>query len=320
MDGLEVTVAPQPDRTVAAEVVALDDRVGAAGGRPLGGSERAALERLLQGAHGAADRAAVLARRGTTGSLAGYAPLATAPSSPGTFATELMVAPGPDATAIGDHLLDATVDAATDAAGRDRGRTLRLWVAAATAADDARAGSRGFTVERDLLQLRCPLPLALAHGDGRRGRPVGTRPFRPGADEEAWLAVNNRAFAGHPEQGHWDRATLEEREREAWFDPAGFLLHEEDGRLLAFCWTKVHPTARPPMGEIYVIGVDPDAHGRGLGRSLTVAGFDRLAGAGLSVGMLYVDAANTAAVSLYRSLGMVDHQVDRAYVRHLEPR
>ena len=111
------------------------------------------------------------------------------------------------------------------------------------------------------------------------------------------MATNNRAFASHPEQGHWDLATLLEREEEAWFDPDGLLLLEEDGRLAGSCWTKIHADTEPPMGEIYVIGVDPDFHGRGWGRALTEAGLDWLADQGLTVGMLYVDADNTAAVS-----------------------
>ena len=107
---------------------------------------------------------------------------------------------------------------------------------------------------------------------------------------------------------------MAEREQEPWFDPEGFLVLEEDGRVAGSCWTKIHADSSPPMGEIYVIGVDPEFHGRGWGRALTEAGLDWLAGQGLTVGMLYVDAGNLAAVSLYRSMGFVDDHVDRAYV------
>ena len=45
-----------------------------------------------------------------------------------------------------------------------------------------------------------------------------------------------------------------------------------------------------------------------------MAGLDWLAGAGLPTGMLYVDADNVAATSLYRSLGFREHHAERAYV------
>jgi len=162
--------------------------------------------------------------------------------------------------------------------------------------------------------MRVPLPLA----DPPRW-PDGTtvRAFVPGDDEAAWVAVNNRAFAGHPEQGAWTVDMLRARQREAWFDPEGFLLAFDADGLAGSCWTKVHPAQPPrepePLGEIYVIGADPSRHGRGLGRALTTAGLEWLAKQGVTVGMLFVDAANEAAVGLYRALGFVTHRTDRAY-------
>ena len=164
---------------------------------------------------------------------------------------------------------------------------------------------------------REPGPDALPAPPARRPTGPGHQaPGRsgPGSTRRHGCEANNRAFASHPEQGHWDLATLAEREQEPWFDPEGFLVLEEDGRVAGSCWTKIHADSSPPMGEIYVIGVDPEFHGRGWGRALTEAGLDWLAGQGLTVGMLYVDAGNVAAVSLYRSMGFVDDHVDRAYV------
>ena len=165
----------------------------------------------------------------------------------------------------------------------------------------------GMVADRRLLKMGRPLPI-----DATTDAPV--RPFRPGVDEVAWLEVNNAAFAWHGEQGGWDLQTLQQREREPWFDAAGFLLHERDGRLAAFCWTKLHHGAGL-VGEIYVIAVHPDFHGLGLGRALTVAGLQHLQAVGASAAMLYVDAGNDAAVGLYRDLGFDVLHTDQSYLR-----
>jgi mycothiol synthase len=252
------------------------------------------------------------ARHDRGGPLVGYAQI-DAEGDHTSSSGELVVLPtGGSGAVLADRILDTAIGAFREAGGGH----LRLWVSHAGPSDDARAVTRGFAVERDLLQLRCPLPLPPPRSGGE---PVVTRDFRPGDDETAWLQVNNRAFADHPEQGHWDLRTLRERESEPWFRPDGFRMLEVDGRLAGSCWTKVHADDGPALGEIYVISVDPDLHGRGLGRALTRAGLEWLASVGVPTGMLYVDSANTAAVALYRSMGFTTHHVDRSYVAHVVP-
>ena len=72
-------------------------------------------------------------------------------------------------------------------------------------------------------------------------------------------------------------------------------------------------TAIPITGEIYVIAVDPDFHGQGLGKQLTIAGLDSITARGVSNAILYVDAANTPAVALYEGLGFAVHKRRRAF-------
>jgi mycothiol synthase len=191
---------------------------------------------------------------------------------------------------------------------------VRWVVSSPTDETDAAASAAGLHHHRDVLQLRRPLPLP----DEMLliSPPAATRALVPGsADEEAWIGVNNRAFEQHPDQSGFTPARLHHEMGEPWFCADGFLLHERDGHLAGFCWTKVHPAADPDpaLGEIYAIGVDPRFQGLGLGRSLTVAGLSWLATQGLTTGMLYVDADNAPARTLYDRLGFVLHHTDRVY-------
>jgi len=210
-------------------------------------------------------------------------------------------------------LAEAVVVAAQAGA---RSVTLEMFPAGPEA--DMLASSAGFVLTRELLQLRRSLPLG---PPWEPYDPVEVRAFRPGTgDEQAWLEVNNRAFAEHPEQGGWTLETLHSKMVQPWFDPDGFLLHEREGRLAGFCWTKVHNLENPPAGEIYVIGVDPDFQGRRLGQPLTRAGFEWLAGKGLTRGLLYCESDNASALGIYSRLGFVVATTHRWYTHHLPGR
>ncbi|HEU4841160.1 MAG TPA: mycothiol synthase [Ilumatobacteraceae bacterium] len=271
----------------------LDDAAAADGRYPLSDHLR------LELAHGGGPGfAAITVSEGDR--LAGYAQLATIN---GTRNIELTVDPAHRADpSIGRRLLATAIDLVA----HDGGGPVQWWAFEAAAADAELAAASGLSMTRELLQMRVALPID-------RAVDVRTRPFEPGRDEDAFLAVNNRAFATHPEQGGWTRDTVRQREDEAWFDPAGFLLHERDGRLAAFCWTKVHRDESPVLGEIYVIAVDPDFQGLGLGNQLTLAGLASIAARGVTVGMLYVDGGNTAAVTMYEHLGFHVHRTDLAF-------
>ncbi|MGK5679501.1 mycothiol synthase [Actinoplanes sp. URMC 104] len=193
---------------------------------------------------------------------------------------------------------------------------LRFWAHGDEAGARAFAEKNGFERVRVLWQMRRSLTEPLPDIPLPAG--VTVRAFRPGADEQAWLGVNSRAFAHHPEQGRWTLDDLQLREAEPWFDPAGFLLAVDvQDTVLGFHWTKVHPAAGadPAIGEIYVLGVDPAGHRRGLGAALSVAGLRHLADQGLTVANLYVDESNSAAVALYRRLGFAVYKTDINYLR-----
>jgi mycothiol synthase len=260
-----------------------------------------------------------LARR--AGVLAGYAHLDVTDRVEGPSA-ELAVHPEQRGKGVATALVEALEAASTRYAD---GR-LRLWAHGRHSLAVALAHGRGYLEERVLWQLRRSL---LSHlPDEPMPAGIALRAFRPGVDEQAWVEVNNRAFAGHPDQGGWTVADLEAREAEPWFDPAGFLLavREETGELAGFHWTKVHhgDAARgagspPPIGEVYVLGVDPSMRGLKLGPALTVAGLRYLRGRGLSQVLLYVDESNTRAVRLYERLGFRKWDADVQF-RRARPR
>lgn len=288
-------------RDVLTLAAAADDTDGA---YPI--SEQVVLH-IRQGGAGAAH----LLIRNRAG-LAGYAYVDTSDEVEGASG-ELVVHPMRRRRGLGRALVTAALAVARE---RDPRARLRVWAHGDHPSAGALALDLGFARARVLLQMRRSLREPVP--EPRLPEGVTLRPFRPGVDDESWLAVNSRAFADHPEQGRWTLEDLRLRMAEPWFDPDGFLLATDStGRLLGFHWTKVHggTSDRGPIGEVYVVGVDPEAHGRGLGKALTVAGLRHLRDRGLDQVMLYVDESNTAAVALYQRLGFARWTADVHY-RH----
>lgn len=300
----ELEISRQLDDTRVAEIDRLIERVVEVDGR-----QPIDEHRWLSVAHGGrADAVALILRDPDADTVAAYAQVT---GGAGSWAVDLVV--DPDQQAETEPLAVRLLDDAAALIRAEGGGHAQLWISEPTEAHDRAAAGAGFRPDRDLWQMRVPLPLA-------HTTDLATRPFEPGRDEDAWLEVNNAAFDWHPEQGGWTRDDLAARQKEPWFDADGFLVHERDGRMAGFCWTKIHPAVgdQPALGEIYVIAAHPDFHGLGLGRALTVAGLDHLART-VDVGMLYVDADNEAAVGLYRDLGFEVHHTTRAYAGDLPP-
>jgi mycothiol synthase len=266
------------------------------------------------------------------GEIAAYAHLD--PPEP-EMTGELVVHPARRRHGLGRALVDELTVAAD-------GHTLRLWAHGDLPAAAKLATTAGFERFRALWQMRRSLRDPLDPPVFPAGRTLRT--FVPGQDEQEWLNLNGRAFARHPEQGAWTRHDLELREREPWFDPAGFFIAETGGRMVGFHWTKVHspeeqdgsgdpagtsrrtlesrtPESSPPqsIGEVYVVGVDPGEQGNGLGRALTLAGLHHLREAGLAEAMLYVDEDNVAAIRLYEALGFTRTRTDAMYRKRHVP-
>jgi mycothiol synthase len=251
----------------------------------------------------------VLARDGDA--LVGYAHLDVTDRVAGSSA-ELAVDPHARGAGTGRALVDRLVQSTPD--GR-----LRLWAHGEHPAAAALAERLRFVRTRVLLRMRRSLDAPLP--EPRLPDGVTVRTFVVGADETGWLAVNARAFADHPEQGRWGREELDLRLAEPWFDPTGFFLAERDGDLVGFHWTKVHggdsgeSHGHEPVGEVYVVGVDPSEQGRGLGPALTLVGLHSLRERGLAEVLLYVDESNRAAVRTYERLGFTVSATDVCYAR-----
>ena len=241
------------------------------------------------------------------GEIRGYLDLAPAGAEAPAMA-ECVVDPSARRRGIGAALITTGLEAG--------GAQARIWAHGKLDAARATADALDLVVVRELLQMGRPLaelpPVPAPPG-------IRITTYSGPADDAELLRVNNAAFAWHPEQGGWTEAEIAERRAEPWFDPSGlFLAFDEHSKLVGFHWTKRHSAT---LGEVYVVGVDPDAQGRGLGAALTLTGLHHLAGRLSSADghppavMLYVESDNTAAVKTYRRLGFEVANTDAAYAR-----
>lgn len=232
------------------------------------------------------------------------------PVERGTAELDAIIEPDADDPA---QILDKLFGILTDDLRAGAARA-QLWGRPSLPWHAAVAQERGGSQTRALHQMRCRLPVDI--------RAIESRAYRPEEDLEALRRVNNRAFQTHPDQGRQTDDSLLATMAEPWFRPDGLRIHERDGRVAGFCWTKIHPprssstdprTRSEPLGEIYVIGIDPDFHGQGMGAPMTAAGLEWLHDQGLAIGMLYVEADNVPAVRTYERLGFTIVRTDRAW-------
>jgi len=151
------------------------------------------------------------------------------------------------------------------------------------------------------------------------------RTFISDFDNQAFLSLNNKVFANYPDQGGWSEDDLKVRLHESWFDEKGFFIADDRDELIGFCWTKIHGAhthshtgeddnhGHDALGEIYVLAINPDYRGQGVGRDLTITGLNYLKYQGLKNVMLYVGVENKPAFNLYKSLGFNEFGSDVMY-------
>lgn len=225
----------------------------------------------------------------------------------GDAPVELVVDPDHRRSGLGRRMLEELI-----ADGEEQ-----FWAHGDLPAAQALAASVGLTVARELLVLRLTFdgpPVPERDIDG-----VTLRTFRP-SDADELIAVNARAFAHHPEQGAMDRADFDRRTSADWFDPDGLFIAERDGKIIGFHWTKIEDSPEGQRsGEVYVVGIDPEAQGGGLGTALTARGLRHMYELGVPVVDLYVEGDNAPALKVYKNLGFKDWKKDTLYQHHPAP-
>ncbi|CAM4202192.1 Mycothiol acetyltransferase [Mycobacterium basiliense] len=246
-----------------------------------------------------------------TNALIGYLTLTPARTTHAAMA-ELVVHPQARRGGVGTAMARAAL---AETAGLNQ-----FWAHGTLPAAQATASALGLTPVRELVQMRRSLQDV---SEPEIPANLRIRTYAGNSDDAELLRVNNAAFAHHPEQGGWTKRQLAQRRAEPWFDPAGLFLAFDEaadpGSLLGFHWTKIH-LDRPGLGEVYVLGVDPAAQGRGIGKTLTAIGLNSLAqrladpeGGEYPTVMLYVESDNIAAMRTYLGLGFTVYSVDTAY-------
>jgi mycothiol synthase len=223
---------------------------------------------------------------------------------------ELVVHPDHRKSGLGKELLSKSKEIC--------GTKMRLWAHGDLSAAQKLADENGFERIRTVIQMRKSLADLSANQHN-----FAIRTFLPGLDNEEWLALNNKVFENHPEQGAWSLKDLQTRLAESWFDPAGFFVATQDNKLIGFTWTKIHgghshkhddqteQHDHDPIGEIYITAVATS--GTGLGKVLTQTALAYLKANGLITAMLYVDSDNEVALNLYKSLGFAQSSQDVMY-------
>ena len=262
---------------------------------------------LLHLRHGGDVRAWHLLARDIDGHLVGYLHLDQTDEVAGP-AIEVSVIPAERGHGIGSALV-------RNALAQVGAKGVRLWAHGQLAGAHKLAQSLGFLQVRELWQMRRSLFAPVPKAQEISG--VTIRSFNPGIDDLDWVKLNSEIFSLHPEQGGWTERDLHIRMSEPWFDPDGFFVAvDETEQMIGFAWTKIHGSSNhgnhehSSIGELYVVGVDEEFRGQGISTLLSIKALEYLRGHGLPAVMLYVDADNTLAIEVYKSIGFTHWDTD----------
>lgn len=162
----------------------------------------------------------------------------------------------------------------------------------------------GFGVVRRFLELRLQLSEVQIPEATHDAYPC--LHLQPG-EEDKLTRIQNRCFTGT--WGYNPNTTKEivYRLNSGGRSPEDVVLICENDKPVAYCWTIIYPEngvdSGKKSGRIYMIGVDPDFRGRGLGRIALLAGLSHLKARDVQVIDLTVDSENSPARALYQSTG-----------------
>jgi len=160
-----------------------------------------------------------------------------------------------------------------------------------------------FGLVRRFLELR--LDIADVHWPDINQAALECRYLQRG-EEDKLAQIQNRAFAG---TWGYNPDTVEEvtyqtnRKARSLED---VVLTCDGDKVVGYCWTGITCEGRAVnerKGRIFMLGVDPDYRGRGVGKRVLLAGLARLKSKALQVAELTVDGENKVAYALYESVG-----------------
>ena len=91
------------------------------------------------------------------------------------------------------------------------------------------------------------------------------------------------------------------------YSPQDVVLKYDGDKVISYCWTKTigesETATGKKSGRVFMLGVDPDYRGQGIGKGVLLVGLLHLKNKGLQVVKLTVDSRNKAACALYQSIG-----------------